>query len=297
MQTKSRAWTLLSWIAVASPWPALAELSPGLTINPGCTLEGNHYNCSMIHGVAVYRIDFDRDKGYLVEHLQIHNDSGGHLQINSVDTYVTVGVWQEICVSLDEAATSQTVPGRGEVGCIDKAAGLLVYPTLSWDSWGLGRALAVPPTSTVFMGTNADALLAQGVDTSSVYFVVSTAPQTQGVLAFRQPRADQSIACNGANQWTTWSPWRNNEGRVWRTEGATIYSVAPAGNQVDVACIYVLNTAGLVRWSHCANVNQRGRVSYPQQVIQPGEYLAGQARHRCSAPGLWDWAAYVHVWY
>ncbi len=79
-------------------------------------------------------------------------------------------------------------------------------------------------------------------------------------------------------------------------DGATIYSVVPGG-LVDAACIYVLNTAGQVRWSHCVGARGRGHVSFPEQIIQPGEYIAAQANHTCFGGGQWDWAAYLHVYF
>jgi len=265
-------------------------------INPSCTLSGNHYDCPLLNGQNDYRAVFSVLKPYLVENIQIHNQTSTTYQLDWVMGNSTDSNWGEFSVYLDLFATRQDSPGIGEVASRDWDPLVKVLVGVSWDPAFVGRGLIVTPGQTIILHNNADAMLQAGLKTSTINYRVSFRPLVNGVRSFRQPRVDAPIACNGGNQWTVWNPWRNTSGQVWRTDGATIYAVAPSGTHaVDAACVYVLNTSGAVRWSHCTGVKQRGLVSFPQQTIQPNEYLVAQARHRCNAPGVWDWAAFVHV--
>lgn len=264
---------------------------------PGCSLSGNHYDCPLLVGQNGYQAVFDRNKPYLVENIRIHNNTSNWYQLNSVTGGSSDPYWGEFSVYLDLFETRQINPGVGEVAARDWDPFVKSLQLIMWDGNFLGRGLAVPPGSTVFLHNNADAMLNAGVDVSYISYGVNFQPMTKGVESFRQPRVDLPMTCNGANQWTVWNPWRNTSGSAWKMDGATIYSVVPSGNHtVDAACIYVLNTSGQVRWSFCqSGVRQRGMVGFSQQTIQPNEYIAAQARHRCNAPGVWDWAAFIHV--
>jgi hypothetical protein len=265
-------------------------------VNPMCSLSGNHWDCPLLNGENDYQAVFSVLKPYLVENIQIHNQTRTNFQLDWVRGNSTDPYWGEFSVYLDLFATRQDVPGIGEVASRDWDPFVKVLVGTSWDPAFAGRGLIVAPGQTVILHNNADAMLQAGLKTSTINYTVKFRPLVQGVRSFRQPRVDQPISCNSGNQWTMWSPWRNTSGHAWRTDGATIYAVVPSGNHtVDAACVYVLNTSGAVRWSYCSGINQRGLVSFPRKTIQPNEYLAAQARHRCNAPGVWDWAAFLHV--
>lgn len=274
----------------------LLPATEAVAVNPKCFKSGNHWDCPLLNGENDYQAVFDINKEYLVENIQIHNYSSVTYQLDWVRGNSTDPYWGEFSVYLDLFETRQNIPGFGEVAARDWDPLVKVLVGTSWDPAFVGRGLIVAPNHTVFLHNNAGAMIAAGLQTSTINYTVKFRPLVQGVRSFRQPGVDQPISCNGGNQWSMWSPWRNTSGQAWRTDGATIYAVVPSGNHtVDAACVYVLNTGGTVRWSHCSGVNQRGVVSFPQATIQPNEYLAAQARHRCNAPGIWDWAAFLHV--
>ncbi|MCB1035470.1 MAG: hypothetical protein KDD47_16730 [Acidobacteria bacterium] len=277
---------------VAFGLPAAAEA----VVNPGCTLSGNRYECPILTGTRSYRAVFDLEKPYLVEHIRIHNDTASWFQLNWVSGGASDNHWGEYSVYLDDFATQQTVPGVGEVASRDWDPFTKVLQVVSWDAQFDGQGLAVPPGSTVILHNNAEAMVAQGVQHAAVSYGVEVTPLTNGVRSFRQPRIDAPVACDGQIQQTTWNPWVNTSGGSWRVDGATIYSLVPGGHSTDAACIYILNTAGQVRWQTCSGVGVRGMVSFPQQLVQPGEALAAQAAHNCSTPGVWDWGAFLHVY-
>jgi hypothetical protein len=136
----------------------------------------------------------------------------------------------------------------------------------------------------------------RGKDYRQTVYVTSI-PGAERVLSLRQPRIDRPIRCNGARQATEHSPWKNSTGRNLTVSGAVVYAVDPHKlNRVDEACISILDGAGLqTRWQYCSDVNVRGNVQFAPVVVAPEEQISAQASNSCPAPGLWDWAAYIHV--
>lgn len=275
-------------LAVTSVMPVRASA------NPGCTFQGNHYSCPMVSGWATYEIQYVRSPQRL-DHIRIHNTTGLFMQIDYVVGFSTETKWNEYCVNLDEFVPVASQPWLGAVGCIHKDPGNASFPLLHWNPQNANRGVSVNHNSTVFISTNIDALNASGVPSATLTFSVFTRPWTAGIVSLNQPEVDRIIPCNG-NDSTNWKPYRNNGNKTARMDGATIYSVVP-GNYVDAACIYVLNTSGNVRWSHCTGARRRGHVTFPEQLIHPGEYVAAQANHTCFGNEQWDWAAYLHVYF
>lgn len=268
----------------------------GAAVNPNCTQTGNRFDCPILTGVRSYQAVFDINKPYLVENIQIHNNTPNGYQLQWVTAGTSDPYWGEFSVYLDLFQTLQINPGIGEVVSRDWDPFVKSLPMVTWDAQFDGQGLAIPPGSTVFLHNNADAMVANGVQYSVVSYGVQVAQLTNGVRSFRQPRVDAPIACNGQVQSTVWNPWKNTSGINWKVDGATIYAVVPFAHATTVACIYILNTSNQVRWQTCTNVNKRGMVGFPQQLVHPGESLAAQAIHTCSAPGVWDWAAFLHVY-
>lgn len=293
-QAPTKRWSsillLLSLVVLASATGAHA------VINPGCQLINNFFQCDLLSGENDYQAVFDINKVYLVEHIRITNNTGSTYQLDWVRGNSTDSNWGEFSVYLDLFATRQDVAGIGEVASRDWDPLVKVLVGVSWDPAFVGQGLVVQPNQTVILHNNADAMIQAGLQTSTINYTVDFRPLSQGVSSFRQPKVDAPRTCNGANQWTTFNPWLNNTGQSWHINGATIYAVVPEGDHtVDWACVRILNTSGQIRWSHCSGVNQRGMVSFAPQTVLPGESINGRARHQCSFPGVWDWAAFIHV--
>lgn len=221
------------------------------------------------------------------------NRTGQYVQINQITAETNeTSYWSEYCAFRNDYFTGQRgAPGIGEVGCTTKNPGE-AYPPLQWD--GIATALSVAPGDQIYIGSHTEP-----ASINHTFKVVSYL-QSTGIYAYRAPKIDQVITCNGSTQSSAWTPWVNNTGGVLHLTGASIYAVSgnsPGTDQVDAACIYILDTAGAVRFSHCnQGVERRGLANFPTQLIYPGESLVGHASNQCPAGHLWDWAAYMYVW-
>ncbi len=229
--------------------------------------------------------------------LKLVNNLGYSVQINQVAGHSlsnqSANNLGEYCVFLDEFAIEQQEPGIGEVGCNTKDSTEIDFLPVQWD--GTNTALAIPPGSEIFFQGR---ILLEPLDDHDFEFTITAYPQASGVNAYRQPKADEIIACNGSNQWTSWNVWENTNLHDVAITGATIFArdTELDGHQVDAACIYVLDYNQSVRWSYCSNVNIRGRVDFADVTVLQGESIAAQARHSCAAGNHWDWAAYIYTY-
>jgi hypothetical protein len=258
---------------------------------PGCTTSGKIMTCPLALGSTTYTLD-----GNTTTCLALVNSQGKSLQLNDVagkSLSAVTDTFGEYCVYLDDFETAQKTPGKGEVGCSPKTAAESTFQLLGWD--GTHTALAVAPqTILYFQGY----VLQQAPSHGQLFpfqFAVTTYPQSSGVIAYRQPRTDTVIQCNGVPSETPSTPWPNNSGRNLTIVGATIYALMD--NFPETACLYILPAGGgTPRWSDCS-FNKRGKFMLPKpQIVLPGEAIFGQARHTCAAPGVWDWAAYIYTY-
>jgi hypothetical protein len=184
------------------------------------------------------------------------------------------------------------------VGCTSQAPGETNFPPVRWSdpSNPLQTGLAMSPGDTLFIQDSLQ--YPGGTPFNQNTFTVTIAPQTTGIIALRAPQADQSIQCNGAQQWTVWGPWLNNTGHNEYYYGANTYATSPAGKTVAIACLYTLDTDGVTQLTHqCTNANREGQFSFAPQTVLPGQYIIGQATNTCNAPGIWDWAGYIWMYY
>ncbi len=215
--------------------------------------------------------------------IRLTNNHGQWLQINQVKAYTGEKIyWSEYCVFLYDFYIGQrNAPGVGEVACAHKSVGE-DYPAIRW---GASTGLSTPPGSVVWLSAS----------THPTYiahtFSVSVGPQLSGLHSFRAPQIDE--AHYGCNQATSWHIWKNAMAVAQHLMGATIYLSGPLS--LDRACLYIIRSNGTLKWRMCnAGLNKRGSVSFPTQLIQPNESVAGQAASGFC--GGWDWAAYMWVW-
>lgn len=255
--------------------------------NHGCTTVGALLACELhLQGTYSYFINGNSHRA-----LRLTNHTGQAVQLNQVAaTPVVTNLWGEYCVYRDHFDTEQVAPGIGEVGCINKEAYESGFLPLRWD--GISTALAVPNGSTIYI--QGYVKNGQSQDWRNT-FTISSRPQIAGIISYRQPKVDQVIACNGGPQLTAWSPWKNTTGHNLVIGGATIYA-GGLNHSVDVAAIYILNTNREVRWSYTTGVNTRNVIDFPNQVVRPNEFIAGQARNTCQVGQLWGWAGYIYTW-
>ena len=223
--------------------------------------------------------------------LKLINRSALQVQITEVRVEpALVDRWGEYCVTLRDLSMHQKEPGYGEVGCTHKTAGEPAFAPLRWG--GEGGGLGVLPGMTVYLGGYVNA--PTGKDHRKTVHI-TVARDAAAVLAFRQPREDVIIRCNGAKDATILEPWRNTTGADLVIRGATIFAAdVSKSDSVDEACIEVREAAGATRWRHCEGVNRRGQVHFAPVVVAPGEFIAGQAHNDCKS-GQWDWAAYIYT--
>lgn len=269
---------------------AVVPLAPvALAVNGGCHVEGEVRVCSLGVGKTTeYVLDQAPAKS-----LKLINHSDGQVQIFRVWTKPVIAEgWGEYCLSIGDWRTGQQEPGSGEVACTHKEKSEYEFGALKWDTSSIAPSVA--PGSAIWVGGYV--LTPNGKDHRQTVFI--TADNGIGrIQSFRQPRNDQPIKCNGEDQTTELSPWKNTTGRELTIAGAIIYAVDPRKQKyVDEACISVLDSAGTTKkWQICSEVNVRGNVTFPPVVVAPNEHISAQATNRCAAPGMWDWAAYIHV--
>jgi hypothetical protein len=280
------ATVLLAVVTVAArPSGALPDDSQ--TPNRGCTnAQANEIACSLATGSRTYRLDSARS-----QYLKLTNTTSRPLQI---DTIQGAGAGRgraflEYCIGRNRFETGQSAPGEGEAACTSRNSGT----ALSAIRPGGRGGLTVAPGDTLYVSFSPMQ--------SEPYFTVRvTASRASGrQSAWRQPRVDQVIRCNGESQQTRWAPWVNQGPNPVTLRGAVIYSqgAETPPDRVDAACLYVLNTQGEVRYRHCDGVNTRNPagLDIPPQTVAPGEAVAGQATNVCPAPAVWGWAAYMLI--
>jgi hypothetical protein len=130
-------------------------------------------------------------------------------------------------------------------------------------------------------------------------FAMDVKVQTTGLMAWRMPKIDQVIDCNGQQQSTVWSTWENTTGRNLNLTGASIYAESGAATHTlnGQACIFVMDASGATKYTNCDSaLKTRGEVNFPVVTIAPGESVAAQGVNACSAPSVWGWAAWLQVW-
>lgn len=271
--------------AQEEPKPTIEPLKLN-PVNPGCVqAPDGHIDCPLIAygepiGVGVPAGTY----------VKFTNNTGLMLQIDSVQAATAeVQLWSEICVYVGELVTGQPTPGIGEVGCATKA----FNENYSTIHWGEHTGLSVAPGQVVYLNSN----------TPSGYknhtYALSVRVQTTGLHAWRQPQQDAVIVCDGQQQSTAPTPWRNETGRELHLTGASIYSEDGrlSNTMSGAACIYVMTADGSTKYQNCDSaLRTRGDVSFPVVTIAPGEYVSAQATNSCPAPGVWDWAAFLRVW-
>jgi hypothetical protein len=240
-------------------------------------------------GEQNYRLDSG-----LTQYLKLTNTSDQPLQIDAVQG-ATAGRGREFleyCIGRNRFETGQSAAGEGEVACTSRNSGVAISG-IKLRSSPAGPGLTVQPGDTLYVSFSP-------MHTEPWFTVSVTASAASRRLeTWRQPRVDQVIRCNGQVQQTRWSPWVNQTGRPLSLTGATIYAQGgePVLDQVDAACLYILNTAGEVRYRMCDSVNVRnpsGLRIAPQTLAQ-GEAVAGQAANTCRAPAVWGWTAYMFI--
>lgn len=254
-------------------------------VNPGCVqAPDGHIDCPLIAygepiGVGVPAGTY----------VKFTNNTDTLLQIDSVQAATgEVQLWSEICAYVGDLITGQPTPGIGEVGCSSKHANEN-YPTITW---GNGTGLSIAPGQVVYLNSHTE----PGYKGHT--YAMSVRVQTTGLHAWRQPQQDAVIPCNGQQQSTAGTPWRNETDRDLHLSGASIYAESGSGNTLNgPACIYVMTADGSVKYQNCDSaLRTRGDVSFPVVTIAPGEYVSAQGVNSCPAPGVWDWAAFLRVW-
>ena len=99
------------------------------------------------------------------------------------------------------------------------------------------------------------------------------------MFAARCPHVDTTNYCNGQYQLSPCASWQNAQQQPAYISGALMYAVVPSGHATHVACTYILNVSGGVRWSFCRGENVRGIVTWPTQIIQPGRVRGRSCRY------------------
>ena len=282
-----RSYLLVVLVAVlALRFPSVRAVTPA-----GCHLSGAILTCPLKLGINEFTLD-----GTTTATALALVNTGRALQVNQVigqSLSKVTGTFGEFCVYLDRFETAQSSPGEGEVGCFPKKSSERYFGSLEW---GTSTALAVPAGSTLYLQGYVLPVPGSSGHDFPFQFNVTTYPQSRGVLSYRQPKIDAAIYCNGSPSTSAGSPWPNDTGRTLTILGATIYALDPPP---DAACLYILDTAGAVKWKNCNLTphNQRGVAMLPTPVtVLPGEQILAQASHTCAAPGVWDWAAYIYTY-
>ena len=271
--------------AQEEPKPTIEPLKLN-PVNPGCTtaLDG-HVECNLIAN--------DQPIGVGVPagtYVKFTNNTNTLLQIDSVQAATgEVQLWSEICAYVGDLITGQPTPGIGEVGCSSKHSGEN-YPTITW---GNGTGLSIAPGQVVYLNSHTE----PGYKGHT--YAMSVRVQTTGLHAWRQPQQDAVIPCDGQQQSTAPTPWRNETDRELHLTGASIYSEDGrlSNTMSGAACIYVMTADGSVKYQNCDNaLRSRGEVSFPTVAIAPGEYVSAQGTNACPVGAVWDFAAFLRVW-
>ena len=261
-------------------------------VNSNCVqVAANHVSCELIPDTASggQPIGIGVAPG---TYATFTNGTGTYLQVNEVSAITREQLyWSEFCVYLNDFATGQSTPGAGEVGCSAKNIGE-DYPPIGW---GNGTGLSVAPGGIVYLNSHTEP-----AGTNHTYSL-SVKLQTTGLYAWRQPKIDAVITCNGMSQSTTWAPWVNNTGQDLHLTGASIYSVSSstvAPNTLNgPACVYVFKSDGSPKYANCDDaLRTRGQVAWAMMIVSPGEFVAAQGVNACAAQHLWDWSAFLNIW-
>lgn len=254
--------------------------------NPNCVLGvDNVTRCDLMPGV--------NGVGVLAASFVIFTNNTPHmLQLDQVEAYTGErAFWSEFCAYKgtrpEDFITGQVTPGTGEVGCAVKIVGEDYAPI----RWGATTGLSVAPGEQVVLNSHTEPALISHLYTLTINY------QTTGVHVWRQPQMDKVFECDGAQQSTEWSPWRNDTGRNLHITGASVYSVTGGENHVDAACLYVFGPDGqTVRYSRC-DLSVAGDKDFGDVIVEPGDYIVGHASNTCPAgSAAWDWAAFLRVY-
>jgi predicted small lipoprotein YifL len=254
--------------------------------NPNCVLGvDNVTRCDLmpgVNGVGVPAASF----------VIFTNRTGQMLQLDQVEAYTGERVyWSEFCAYKgtrpEDFITGQVMPGTGEVGCVVKNVGDDYAPL----HWGTTTGLSVAPGEQVVLNSHTEPALVSHLYTLTISY------QTTGVHVWRQPQMDKVFICDGAQQSTEWSPWRNDTGRNLHITGAGVYSVTGGENRVDAACLYVFAPDGqTIKYGRC-DLAEAGDKDLGDVIVEPGDYIVGHATNQCPAgSAAWDWAAFLRVW-
>lgn len=249
----------------------------------------NVVSCPLMVGQQTYRLDSG-----LTQYLKLTNTTDQPLQIDAIQG-ATAGRGREFleyCIGRNRFETGQSVAGEGEAACTSRNSGVAMSG-IRLRASPSEPGLTVDPGDTIYVSFNP-------MPTEPWFTVTVMSSRATGRLAtWRQPMVDQIIHCNGQVQQTRWSPWVNQTGRSLSFTGAILYAQGgePPLDQVDTACVYVLNTRGQVRYCMCEGVNARkpSGLRVPAQTVAPGEAVAGQASNTCHTPAVWGWAAYMLI--
>jgi hypothetical protein len=255
-------------------------------VNPGCSMvSANHMSCELISHEQTIGVGVPPGV-----YVTFTNNTGTHLQINRIDAETGERqFWSEHCAYLNVFLTGQNAAGQGEVGCAAKQIGKDYPPIL----FGQGTGLGVAPGDVVYLASHTEPLAINHT------FAMDVKVQTTGLMAWRMPKIDQVIDCNGQQQSTVWSTWENTTGRNLNLTGASIYAESGAATHTlnGQACIFVMDASGATKYQNCDSaLKTRGEVKFPVVTIAPGESVAAQGVNACSAPSVWGWAAWMQVW-
>lgn len=262
----------------------------GVTVDAICgNSRTNEVSCPLMIGEQTYRLDSG-----LTQYLKLTNTTDRPLQIDAVQG-AAAGRGREFleyCIGRNRFETGQSVAGEGEAACTSRNSGVAISG-IRLRASPTDPGLTVDPGDTIYVSFNP-------MPTEPWFTVTVTSSRATGQLAtWRQPMVDQIIHCNGQVQQTRWSPWVNQTGRSLSLTGAILYAQGgePPVDQVDTACVYILNIRGQVRYRMCEGVNARNPsgLLIRAQTVAPGESVAGQASNTCHAPAVWGWAAYMLI--
>lgn len=254
-------------------------------VNPGCSMvAANHLSCELISHEQTIGVGVPPGA-----YVTFTNNTGTHLQINEINAETGERqFWSEHCIYLNDFATSQTTAGQGEVGCSSKQAGK-DYPPIRF---GQGNGLSVAPGGVVYLASHTEPLAINHT------YAMDVKVQTTGLQAWRMPKIDAVINCDGQQQSTVWGAWTNTTSTTLSLTGASIYSEAGASSHTlnGSACIFVMDASGATKYTNCDGaLKTRGEVKFPAVSIAPGESVAAQGVNSCVAPHFWDWAAWLQV--
>lgn len=255
-------------------------------VNPGCSMvAANHMSCELIAHEQTIGVGVPPGA-----YVTFTNNTGMHLQINEINAETGERqFWSEHCIYLNTFMTGQNIAGHGEVGCSLKQIGK-DYPPVRF---GQGNGLSVAPGDVVYLASHTEPLAINHT------YAMDVKVQTTGLQAWRMPKIDQVIYCDGQQQSTVWSAWTNTTQTNLHLTGASIYSEVGQGSSTlnGSACIFVMDASGATKYQNCDSaLRARGEVKFPIVTIAPGESVAAQGVHSCSAPNLWDWAMFLQVW-